>query len=140
VPQPYRVTATQKPVSEKAPAEIETPEVHPMRRSQAMPHSDKGSNRLLAKDQYHDMSPQKKRNELEARAKQDNAEVITCAFISIVEALDEEINSLRQSGMEALRKGGMQAVTPIMEKTKQFEQLRQNASGLAQEWARLLQD
>lgn len=72
--------------------------------------------------------------------RQDPRDVITYAFISILEAIDEELASLREEGMAAMKSGGIDAVGPVMARTKQYTDLREKTAGLAKDWAGMLSE
>ena len=57
--------------------------------------------------------------------KQDPDEVITYSFISILEAIDTRLVELQKEGVLAMQKGGIDAVSPIMLRTKQYNQIRE---------------
>lgn len=72
--------------------------------------------------------------------RQDPRDVITYAFISILEAIDEELASLREEGMAAMKSCGIDAVGPVMARTKQYTDLREKTAGLAKDWAGMLSE
>ncbi len=74
----------------------------------------------------------------ESETSQDPSDVITYAFISIFEAIDEQLLRLRDQGALALKRGGIDAVTPVMMKTKQYDAFREKTATLAKDWASML--
>ncbi|MBZ0189537.1 MAG: serine/threonine protein kinase [Candidatus Obscuribacterales bacterium] len=74
----------------------------------------------------------------QADTRQDPADTITYALISMLEAIDGELVELQQKGVEALKESGIDAVTPIVNKTRHYQSIREKTAALAQEWARVL--
>lgn len=74
----------------------------------------------------------------EESAEQNNADVITYSLISILDAADAEVQLLQQEGMSALKKGGMEALAPMMQRVKNLRAFREKAAALAQEWSALI--
>lgn len=69
---------------------------------------------------------------------QNNADVITYSLISILDAIDSEIQGMQQVGMEALKKGGMEALGPAMKRVQALRAFREKTATLAQEWANMI--
>jgi hypothetical protein len=66
---------------------------------------------------------------------QNNADVITYSLISILDAVDSEVQVLQQDGMDALKQGGMEALAPMMQRVKSLRAFREKAAALAREWS-----
>lgn len=69
---------------------------------------------------------------------QNNADVITYSMISILDAIDAEILGMQQVGMDALKKGGMEALGPAMKRVQGLRAFREKTAALAQEWANMI--
>lgn len=69
---------------------------------------------------------------------EDPSDVITYALISILEAVDKKLGSFQQEGVTAMKRGGIDALTPIMLKTKRYDAFREKTATLAKEWADML--
>ncbi|MFN8656220.1 MAG: hypothetical protein U0105_07755 [Candidatus Obscuribacterales bacterium] len=69
---------------------------------------------------------------------QNNADVITYSLISILDAVDSEILGMQAVGMDALKKGGMEALGPAMKRVQALRAFREKTAALAQEWANMM--
>lgn len=71
-------------------------------------------------------------------SRQDPADTITYSLLSIFDAIDAQLAAFQQEGVVALKHGGVDALTPIMLRTKQYDAFREKAAVLAKEWAGML--
>lgn len=88
-----------------------------------------------------EMTPEPQRTstaDADSDGSQDPADVITYALISILESVDEALANLRLEGAAAMQRGGIDAVAPVMLKTKQYDTFREKTAELAKEWAGML--
>lgn len=79
-----------------------------------------------------------KTGEVPVNAPKNNIDVITYSLISLLEAIDSELEAMQQQGMNLLRSGGMEAVAPVVKRTQAFRAMRERAAALGQDWSSLI--